>query len=617
MSDVPEKCAHCTKDKTFHDLKILADGTVVEKHACEDCAAEQGFLPVTLSVEGVVDAGSTADASAASSPEHPGAKTRKPRVRSRACPQCGLTYMQFKRVGRLGCPACYAAFERQLMGILERSQEGGMHHVGKIPRRLLRDRAAAGETPLAEEAGGGEAHASADTGEGGTHRPGLESLLGGAQQRAQKLKVLGEQLRAAVESEQYEQAARIRDELSQASEPPVSKSEALLSPERRTRLEPASRVAPDRWTVDLDTRCPEWLRGEGPQSDVVVSSRVRLARNLAGLSFPSKATRDEAELVLTRVRAQLESFGSEQLDLDLRRCPKTDGKLLVERQLISAALLAGRKRSPKKAGENLDPRGVVTWLSDEQLAVMINEEDHVRIQSLRSGFDLPAALRAADEIDDVLEAGLDYAFDARLGYLTACPTNVGTGARFSVMLHLPGLALTGDLERATRAAHDMSLAVRGFYGEGTRSAGDFFQLSNQTTLGRSEGMLLDDMSLDIVPQLIEYERESRRKLMDSKRVLLEDRVFRALGTARSARLLSSEEAMKLLSLIRLGVVLELFEGVSLRTVHDLMLMTQPMHLSLVSSKPLGTGERRAARAALMRESFCERKPKDDTDARLA
>ncbi|MCB1282279.1 MAG: hypothetical protein KDB18_12235, partial [Salinibacterium sp.] len=159
----------------------------------------------------------------------------------------------------------------------------------------------------------------------------------------------------------------------------------------------------------------------------------------------------------------------------------------------------------------------------------------------------------------------------------------------------------GEIDKVKRAAADMSLAVRGFYGEGIESAGDFFQLSNQTTLGRSEGMLLDEMALDIVPQIIEYERASRRKLMDSQRLLLEDRVQRALGTARSARLMSGEEAMKLLSLIRLGVVLGIVPDIAVRTVHALMLLTQSAHLELSHGDGLEAGDRRSARATLMRE----------------
>ena len=177
MSDVPDKCVHCTKDKVFHDLKVLPDNTVVEKHACEDCAAEQGFVPMQVGV-----------------PAKPTAE--KASAKARACPECGLTFAQFKRVGRLGCPACYEAFERQLTGILDRSQEGGTHHVGKIPRRLLRER-------------------TSGTGDGGES---LETLLGDAKHRAERLKALGEKLRKAVEQEQYEQAARIRDQIRTASQ---------------------------------------------------------------------------------------------------------------------------------------------------------------------------------------------------------------------------------------------------------------------------------------------------------------------------------------------------------------------------------------------------------------
>jgi protein arginine kinase len=358
------------------------------------------------------------------------------------------------------------------------------------------------------------------------------------------------------------------------------------------------------WAHDLLARRPEWLRGQGPESDVVLSSRVRLARNLAGLPFSSVATRDDRELVLTRVEARLEAIkmGESTLWVDLRRSDAGNGRLLVERQMISAALLAGRRRTAAGREEREhDPRGVAASLPDERVAVMINEEDHIRIQSLRTGFDLGEALRAADEMDDALEEHLDYAFHSRLGYLTACPTNVGTGARFSVMLHLPGLALTGDLEKAKRAAHDMGLAVRGFYGEGTESSGDFFQISNQTTLGRSEGMLLDELARDIVPQIIEYERSSRRKLLDSQRILLEDRVYRALGVGQSARMVSSEEAMSLLSRLRLGILMGLLSEVSLDTVHSLMLLIQPAHLELLQGSSMDQTGRRAARANLLRE----------------
>jgi len=361
-----------------------------------------------------------------------------------------------------------------------------------------------------------------------------------------------------------------------------------------------------QWASEFLGKRPEWLKGEGPSNDVVLSSRVRLARNLAGLPFTTVATRDDRELVLTRVEGRLEAIklGDRPLWVDLRRTDVNDGRLLVERQLISAALLAGRRRTASgRADREQDPRGVVASLPDERCAVMINEEDHIRIQSLRSGFDLGEALRAADSLDDALEETLDYAFHPRLGYLTACPTNIGTGARFSVMLHLPGLAMTGELERAKRAAHDMSLAVRGFYGEGTESSGDFYQISNQTTLGRSEGMLLDELARDIVPQIIEYERSSRRKLLETQRPLLDDGVHRALGLARSARLMSSEEAMGLLSRIRLGLVLGLIDGPSLDTVHSLMLLVQPAHLELWNGSPLDQSGRRGARASLMREQL--------------
>jgi protein arginine kinase len=358
----------------------------------------------------------------------------------------------------------------------------------------------------------------------------------------------------------------------------------------------------------------EWLRGEGAASDVVMSSRVRLARNLAGFPFQTRASDEDRLRVLELCRRRLAKVGAEDEKsrgaggepstpmawVDLRELPAMDRDLLAERHLISRQHAKGKLSSGKGGPER--PRAVAVALPSEKAAVMVNEEDHLRVQAIRSGLALREAWENADHLDDELEAGLDYAFSARFGYLTCCPTNVGTGARFSVMLHLPALRLVGDIEKVKRAADDMGLAVRGFYGEGSEAAGDFYQISNQTTLGKSEGLLLHELEKEIVPRIVEYERHARRTLLGQRRLWLEDQTQRALGLLRHARLLKTEEAMTALSLARLGVVAGVLgEGtVDQRTLNGLMLLVQPAHLQRACGAELDQAARAEARATLVR-----------------
>ncbi len=392
----------------------------------------------------------------------------------------------------------------------------------------------------------------------------------------------------------------------------------------------------------------EWLRGEGESSDVVMSSRARLARNLEGCRFASRATRADRAQLLDACRNWILQAGvAERLMwVDLHDAPALERQLLVERHLISknlskgkpafaGAALPGQAAQPGSAAE--DPRAVAISLPDERLSIMVNEEDHLRIQVIRSGLALSDAWRAIDAVDDRLELGLDYAFSERFGYLTACPTNVGTGLRMSVMLHLPGLKLTGDIEKVRRAATDMNLAVRGFYGEGSEAAGDFYQLSNQTTLGRTEARVIEELERDIIPKVVEYERMARRTLLAKRKTMLEDQVHRALGTLLCARLLATDEAMQLLSHVRLGAVMGMFKGparegptregptregptregppregaapgalgpagveVDARAIHQLMLLVQPAHLQRSTGRELDQEQRRVARATLVR-----------------
>jgi len=342
--------------------------------------------------------------------------------------------------------------------------------------------------------------------------------------------------------------------------------------------------------ADLTRHTGQWLRGAGAMNDVVISSRVRLARNLAGLPFLSRCSGEQQQELETRLRKEVLASGidASAFYVDVAAAGALDRQLLVERHLISRQHAAAKH-----------PRGVAIS-GDEDLAIMVNEEDHLRIQVMRSGLALGDAIERINAVDDKLEDRLDFAFHSRYGYLTACPTNVGTGLRVSVMLHLPALKLSGAIKKALQAARDMRLAVRGLYGEGTEASGDFFQLSNQTTLGKSEEQIVEEFSGRIVPEIIRYEQTARQALLRDQRIALEDKVFRAAGMLRAARLIGAEEAMYMLSLLRLGVVSGLVSDVDLATVNELFLVTQPAHLQRILSRELSRQQRAQERARLIR-----------------
>ena len=338
----------------------------------------------------------------------------------------------------------------------------------------------------------------------------------------------------------------------------------------------------------------EWLRGEGRDADVVMSSRVRLARNFAGLPFVARSNRDDRLRVLTVARRDIMEGGlaPKMMWVELNELPALERSVLVERHLIS-----------KQHSKGEEPRAAAISSPDERLSIMVNEEDHLRLQVIRSGLALGEAFEQIDHVDDLIESRSDYAFHERFGYLTACPTNVGTGIRVSVMVHLPGLKLTGELEKVRRSAKAMNLAIRGFFGEGSEALGDLFQLSNQTTLGKPEREILDEFEGVIVPKVIEYERLARRSLIEKRRTVLEDRVHRSLGALRSARLLKGEEALELLSYVRLGAVMGVLGEVNLSTVHGLILFTQSAHLQRVLGRELDQAQRRVERATFVRQQL--------------
>src|SRR5436190_2876448 len=352
--------------------------------------------------------------------------------------------------------------------------------------------------------------------------------------------------------------------------------------------------------MNLDTlmQSPgEWLRGGGPDNDIVVSTRIRLARNLASYPFSNRATphqKAEIDHLLRERLGRLDFFP--KLDhLNLSQLSQLDRQFLVERQLISRELA------------NTDgPRGVALSPS-ETISVMINEEDHLRLQVLRCGYALDDAWQEIDRLDDALEQKVNYAFSEEFGYLTACPTNVGTGMRASVMLHLPALVLNKEIEKVFRSLQKIHLAVRGLYGEGSRASGDFYQISNQVTLGKSENTILTEIQT-VIPQIIQYERTAREALTKERRQLLQDKVARAFGTLCSATMMTSEETMDLLSSVRLGINLGLLEEISVPQVNELFLHTQPAHLQKLMGAPLDGEERNSARARFLRNRLREAGP---------
>jgi protein arginine kinase len=342
---------------------------------------------------------------------------------------------------------------------------------------------------------------------------------------------------------------------------------------------------------DLTNQAGEWLRGSGPMSEIVISSRIRLARNVSGFPFLSKSSRHQRNALEKKVRDTILALqpADQMLYVDLESAPEVDRQLLVERHLISKPHAAAEGARGVAIGEN------------ETVSIMVNEEDHLRIQVLRSGLQLEETWQQINKIDDILENKLDFAFHARFGYLTACPTNVGTGIRVSVMLHLPALKLTGEIEKVFRSAKDMRLAVRGLYGEGTEATGDFYQISNQTTLGKSEEEIISDFKHDVIPKIIDYEHQARRMLLNERTVALDDKVQRALGILRSARLIASEETLFLLSHLRMGINLGRIKNIDIRTLNELFLLTQPAHLQKMQGRKLEGDVRRAARADYIRQ----------------
>lgn len=344
---------------------------------------------------------------------------------------------------------------------------------------------------------------------------------------------------------------------------------------------------------DLVRQTGEWLRGTGPKGEIVMSSRIRLARNLKDAPFPHWADQKQQTETLTRIEEAVgtSNYLKGSLILPLSELAELDRLFLTERHLIS----------PEHARPQTGEKAVV--VSDREIiALMINEEDHLRLQVLQSGFNLQEAWAVLSRIDAELERRLAYAFLPQWGYLTACPTNVGTGMRASCMLHIPCLVMTKQINRVLHAITKLGLTARGLYGEGTEASGNFFQLSNQVSLGVSEEEIFDNLG-KLIQQVIEQEEAARRALLTQSRQALEDRIWRALGTLKSAHLITSNETVELLSLVRLGIDLGLISNLERGLVNRLFIQTQPAHLQKLEGRRLNPSERDARRAKLLRETL--------------
>ncbi|WP_170005881.1 protein arginine kinase [Bacillus fonticola] len=341
----------------------------------------------------------------------------------------------------------------------------------------------------------------------------------------------------------------------------------------------------------LSKAVSSWMNDEGPAGDIVLTSRVRLARNLQDTPFPTVFSEEKGQIVLSRIEQLVQKTSNSHVPLEfleLEKLQPIEKNVLVEKHLISPHLV----EESRKGGCLLS--------EDESVSIMINEEDHLRIQCLVPGLQLNVALNMANQIDDWLESHLEYAYDEQLGYLTSCPTNVGTGLRASVMMHLPALVLTQQMNRMIPSINQLGLVVRGIYGEGSEAQGNIFQISNQTTLGKSEEDIISDLT-SVVQQMIAQERVAREALVQRSGIQLEDRVFRSYGVLTQARVMESKEAAQKLSDLRLGIDLGYIKHINRTILNELMILTQPYFLQQFAGKPLKPTERDFRRASLIRE----------------
>ncbi len=340
---------------------------------------------------------------------------------------------------------------------------------------------------------------------------------------------------------------------------------------------------------DLMNHTSEWLKGTGPNSNIVISSRVRFARNLDKFSFPHWAAKKQLKQVCDIIEgvAGKTDYLKNSTVFKLADLDSVDKQFLVERHLMSY-----------EHAQKSDSKAVIID-EDEVVSIMVNEEDHLRIQVMQSGFNLFEAYNIINKIDDSFAKEVLYAFSPEWGYLTACPTNTGTGMRGSVMLHLPALVMTRQINQILAAIAKLNFATRGLYGEGTQATGNFFQISNQVSLGHSEGEIIDNIN-GLIRQIIDQENQAREVLLNQNRPMLEDKINRSFGVLKSAHIITSQETTELMSLVRLGCDLGMIKDINRRIINELFIITQPAHLQKLEDKKLSSTERDLKRADIIR-----------------
>jgi protein arginine kinase len=340
----------------------------------------------------------------------------------------------------------------------------------------------------------------------------------------------------------------------------------------------------------LEGQLCAWLDGSGPEADIIITSRVRLARNLHGLRFPGAAPAEERESVCRQVAEAMATSRAlrQTLHVRLDELSALDRRFLMERRLVSSQ----SAERPEQA--------VVFADRTQTLAVMVNEEDHLRLQAIASGLQIEEAWEAVRTLDDELGEQLDYAFSEQFGYLTACPTNTGTGMRVSIFAHLPALALLEEVDKALKEFAGSEITVRGFYGEGSRVQGNIFQISNQLTLGRAEKAIIKRVR-NIAERLVGLEREARARLLQQRPLRVRDLVYRARALLQHAQLISSLELMNLLPAVRVGSELGLLPPIPRRRLNELLVIALPAHLQKRAGKEMDNEERDAYRAQFVRD----------------
>lgn len=338
----------------------------------------------------------------------------------------------------------------------------------------------------------------------------------------------------------------------------------------------------------------KWYQTEGTENGIVLSSRIRLARNVVDFPFRSKMTPEQSEKLNLLVKEALEkmNLGGNQLHF----CPMKELSQLKRYAMVEQHIIS-------REFADAAPAGMLALSEDESISIMVNEEDHIRIQIMANGLNLTESYQLCNQIDDVLDESLHYAFDEKLGYLTSCPTNLGTGLRASVMMHLPALEKSGLISRLTSTINKLGLTIRGTYGEGSRVLGSIYQISNQITLGITEQDAIQNLE-SVVRQIIESEKKARENLLQN-RYQLEDVVYRSLGTLRYARLISGNDVFEALSNVRLGVAMGIIQEVSLTTLNELMNLTGAATVSAQAEKEISVTERDYRRGAIIREKLGE------------